>query len=218
MKQRWHYQQYWNIVPWRKQLKGFSIYKINIQICSNFRWNSLALPPLSIMNSTVATVESFRFLGTTISQDQKWDNHIDSIAKKAQQLGDNDLVSTWGDWSGAVDGTETTVALWWNSCLLIISVFPLASKRKINELPPGMREVKKFFGTPKFEALAPSQLAAINQTFNIIVLHPLQFLKRFYLLAHCTLLWRTQMRNRIISMVFANSVFSLAKGSLSLCI
>ncbi len=37
------------------------------------------------MNSTVAAVESFRFLGITISQDLKWDNHIDSIVKKAQQ-------------------------------------------------------------------------------------------------------------------------------------
>ncbi len=37
------------------------------------------------MNSTVAAVESFRFLGTTISQDLKWDNHVDSIVKKAQQ-------------------------------------------------------------------------------------------------------------------------------------
>ncbi len=44
-----------------------------------------ALPPLTIMNSTVMTVESFRFLGTTISQDLKWDTHIDSIVKKAQQ-------------------------------------------------------------------------------------------------------------------------------------
>jgi len=35
------------------------------------------------MNSTVTAVESFRFLGTTISQDLKWDNHID-IVKKAQ--------------------------------------------------------------------------------------------------------------------------------------
>ncbi len=42
-------------------------------------------PPLTIMNSTVAAVESFRFLGTTISQDLKWDNHIDSIVEKAQQ-------------------------------------------------------------------------------------------------------------------------------------
>ncbi len=37
------------------------------------------------MNSTVTAVESFRFLGTTISQDLKWDNHIDSMVKKAQQ-------------------------------------------------------------------------------------------------------------------------------------
>ncbi len=35
--------------------------------------------------SNGATVESFRFLGTTISQDLKWDTHIDSIVKKAQQ-------------------------------------------------------------------------------------------------------------------------------------
>ncbi len=42
-------------------------------------------PPFTIMNSTVTAVESFRFLGTTISQDLKWDNHVDSIVKKAQQ-------------------------------------------------------------------------------------------------------------------------------------
>ncbi len=42
-------------------------------------------PPLTIMNSTVTTVESFRFLGSTISQDLKWDIRIDSIVKKAQQ-------------------------------------------------------------------------------------------------------------------------------------
>ena len=38
------------------------------------------------MNSTVTAVESFRFLGITISQDLKWDIHIDSIVKKAQQM------------------------------------------------------------------------------------------------------------------------------------
>ncbi len=51
----------------------------------DFRRNPPALPPLTITDSTVAAVESFRFLGTTISQDLKWDNHIDSIVKKAQQ-------------------------------------------------------------------------------------------------------------------------------------
>ncbi len=51
----------------------------------DFRRNPPALPPLTIMNSTVTAVESFRFLGTTISLDLKWDNHIESIVKKAQQ-------------------------------------------------------------------------------------------------------------------------------------
>ncbi len=32
--------------------------------------------PLTIMNSTVHAVESFRLLDTTVSQDLKWDNHI----------------------------------------------------------------------------------------------------------------------------------------------
>ncbi len=52
----------------------------------DFRRNPPALPPLTIMDSTVVAVESFRFLGTTISEDLKWDNHIDSIMKKAQQM------------------------------------------------------------------------------------------------------------------------------------
>ncbi len=51
----------------------------------DFRRNPPALPPRTIKNSTEATVESFRFLGTTISQDLKWENHIESIVKKAQQ-------------------------------------------------------------------------------------------------------------------------------------
>ncbi|KAK3514591.1 hypothetical protein QTP70_021641, partial [Hemibagrus guttatus] len=56
-----------------------------VEMIVDFRRNTPALPPLTIMNSTVPTVESFRFLGTTISQDLKWDTHIDSIVKKAQQ-------------------------------------------------------------------------------------------------------------------------------------
>ncbi len=47
-------------------------------------------PPLSPHSPSwkalwLTAVESFRFLGTTISQDLKWDNHIESIVKKAQQ-------------------------------------------------------------------------------------------------------------------------------------
>ncbi len=51
----------------------------------DFRRNPPALSPLTIMDSTVTAVESFRFLGSTISQDLKWDIHIDSIVKKTQQ-------------------------------------------------------------------------------------------------------------------------------------
>ncbi len=56
-----------------------------VEMIVDFRMNPPPLPPLTIMDSTVAAVESFRFLGTTISQDMKWDNHIDSIVKKAKQ-------------------------------------------------------------------------------------------------------------------------------------
>ncbi len=56
-----------------------------VEMIVDFRRNPPALPPPIIMNSSVTAVESFRFLGTTISQDLKWDNHIDFIVKKAQQ-------------------------------------------------------------------------------------------------------------------------------------
>ncbi len=56
-----------------------------VEMIGDFRRKPPALPLLTIMNSTVTKVESFRFLGTTISQDLKWDNHIESIVKKAQQ-------------------------------------------------------------------------------------------------------------------------------------
>ncbi len=55
-----------------------------MEMIVDFRKNPPALSPLTIMDSTVTAVESFRFLRTPISQDLKWDNHIDFIAKKAQ--------------------------------------------------------------------------------------------------------------------------------------
>ncbi len=42
-----------------------------VEMIVDFRRNPPALPPLTIMNSTVTAVESFRFLGSTISQDLK---------------------------------------------------------------------------------------------------------------------------------------------------
>ncbi len=62
--------------------------ELNTQNCgddSGLQEEPPCSPPLTIMESTVAAVESFRFLGTTISQDLKWDNHIDFIVQKAKQ-------------------------------------------------------------------------------------------------------------------------------------
>jgi len=59
-----------------------------VEMIVDFRRNPpppLLSPPITITNSTVTAVESFRFLGTTISQDLKWDDHIESRIKKAQQ-------------------------------------------------------------------------------------------------------------------------------------
>ncbi len=80
---------------YRQEVKGLAVWcslnnlELNtlktVEMIVDFRRNPPALPPLTIMNNSVNAVESFRFLGTTISQDLKWDTHIDSIVKKAQQ-------------------------------------------------------------------------------------------------------------------------------------
>ncbi len=57
-----------------------------VEMIVDFRRNPPALPPLTIMNSTVTAVESFRFLGTTISQDLKWDNHIYPLSTSRNQV------------------------------------------------------------------------------------------------------------------------------------
>src|SRR4029434_10485055 len=51
----------------------------------DFRRSPPALPPLSLLNSIVLAAESFRFLGSTISQNLKWETNINTIIKKAQQ-------------------------------------------------------------------------------------------------------------------------------------
>jgi len=44
-----------------------------VEMIVDFRRNPPVLPPLTIIDSTVTAVDSFRLLGTTISQDLKWD-------------------------------------------------------------------------------------------------------------------------------------------------
>ncbi len=57
-----------------------------VEMIVDFRRNPPLSPPLTIMNSTGTAVESFRFLGNTISQDLKWDTHIDMVKKAQQRL------------------------------------------------------------------------------------------------------------------------------------
>ncbi len=56
-----------------------------VEMIVEFKRNPPALPQLTIMNSTITTVESFILQGTTISQELKWHTHFESIVKKAQQ-------------------------------------------------------------------------------------------------------------------------------------
>ncbi len=54
-----------------------------VEMIMDFRRKPPALPPLTIINSTVTAVETFKFLGSIISQDLKWDTPINSIVKKS---------------------------------------------------------------------------------------------------------------------------------------
>ncbi|KAJ8354820.1 hypothetical protein SKAU_G00223870, partial [Synaphobranchus kaupii] len=56
-----------------------------VEMTVDFRRSPPTLPPLTILNSTVTAVETFRFLGSTISQDLKWTSNIVTLIKKAQQ-------------------------------------------------------------------------------------------------------------------------------------
>ena len=51
----------------------------------DFRRNAAPPSPITLCDSPVITVESFRFLGTVISQDLKWWQNVSCITKKAQQ-------------------------------------------------------------------------------------------------------------------------------------
>ena len=47
--------------------------------------NKSNISPILISNEPIEIVENFKFLGTTISYDLKWQNNIDEIVKKAHQ-------------------------------------------------------------------------------------------------------------------------------------
>uniref|UniRef100_A0AAV2LQF9 Alkylated DNA repair protein AlkB homologue 8 N-terminal domain-containing protein n=1 Tax=Knipowitschia caucasica TaxID=637954 RepID=A0AAV2LQF9_KNICA len=56
-----------------------------VEMIVDFRKSTVPPPPPSVMDSPITSVESFRFLGTTITQDLKREPTISSLIKKAQQ-------------------------------------------------------------------------------------------------------------------------------------
>ncbi|KAK0153824.1 putative RNA-directed DNA polymerase from transposon BS [Merluccius polli] len=56
-----------------------------VEMVVDFRKNSAPPAPITFCGSTIDPAESFRFLGTIISQDLKWELNISSLIKKAQQ-------------------------------------------------------------------------------------------------------------------------------------
>uniref|UniRef100_A0AAV2K7L6 Reverse transcriptase domain-containing protein n=1 Tax=Knipowitschia caucasica TaxID=637954 RepID=A0AAV2K7L6_KNICA len=56
-----------------------------VEMIVDFRKSTVSPLPPSVMDSPITSVASFRFLGTTITQDLKWEPTISSLIKKAQQ-------------------------------------------------------------------------------------------------------------------------------------
>ena len=56
-----------------------------VEMVVDFRKNPTPPAPITLCGSTIDTVESFRFLGTIISKDLKWELNNSSLVKKAQQ-------------------------------------------------------------------------------------------------------------------------------------
>ncbi|KAK3556581.1 hypothetical protein QTP70_010778 [Hemibagrus guttatus] len=56
-----------------------------VEMIVDFRKDPAPLPPVILCDSPVTSVESFRFLGTTITKELKWEQNIRSLTKKAQQ-------------------------------------------------------------------------------------------------------------------------------------
>uniref|UniRef100_A0A669DGC5 Reverse transcriptase domain-containing protein n=1 Tax=Oreochromis niloticus TaxID=8128 RepID=A0A669DGC5_ORENI len=56
-----------------------------VEIIVDFRKHTAPLLPIILTDTLITSVDSFRFLGTTITQDLKWEPTITSVIKKAQQ-------------------------------------------------------------------------------------------------------------------------------------
>ncbi|XP_061616445.1 alpha-1,3-mannosyl-glycoprotein 2-beta-N-acetylglucosaminyltransferase b isoform X2 [Phyllopteryx taeniolatus] len=56
-----------------------------VEMIVDFRTHPSPQLPLTLSSCLVSTVETFKFLGITVSQDLKWATNINSVLKKAQQ-------------------------------------------------------------------------------------------------------------------------------------
>ena len=65
-------------------MKELNVSKMK-EMVFDFRKKKTPLVPLSIAGEVVEEVKSFKFLGTTISSDLKWDENFSSAIKKAHQ-------------------------------------------------------------------------------------------------------------------------------------
>ncbi len=77
-----------------------------VEMIVDFRRNPPALPPLTIMDSTVAALESFRLVGTTISQDLKWDIHVELLKQFYSAIIESVLCSSITVWFGSATKTD----------------------------------------------------------------------------------------------------------------
>ncbi len=124
------------------------------------------------MNSTVTAVESFRYLGITIYQDLKWDNHIESIMKKAQQrlyflhhlrkfnLSQELLIQFY---SAIIESVLcTSITVWFSS----------ASKSDLRRLRRVVRTVERIIGTT-LSTLQELYLSRVSKRADKITLDPL---------------------------------------------
>uniref|UniRef100_A0A7N8WMP4 Reverse transcriptase domain-containing protein n=1 Tax=Mastacembelus armatus TaxID=205130 RepID=A0A7N8WMP4_9TELE len=145
-----------------------------VEMVVDFRRNAPTHPPLTIMNSTVALVESFRFLGTTISQDLKWNFHIDSITKKAQQrlyflrqLKKFNLPQTrlTQFYSAVIESVLcSSITVWFSS----------ASKSDIRRLQRTVRTAEKIIGVtlPTLQVLFTSRVRKRARKITLDATHP----------------------------------------------
>ncbi len=130
----------------------------------------------TLMNSFVTAVESLRFLITTISQDLKWDNHIESIVKKnphrlhfLRQLRNlpKELLKQFC--SAIIESVLcTSITVWFSS----------ATKSDLRRLRRVVRTAERIIGTtlPTLQELYSSRVSKRAGKITLDPSHPAHFL------------------------------------------